>query len=1379
MMALLAAPFAGAAPSLADTANPQSVSVEAECPAATPGTAECLAIRRTDAATDGTASPQTYLGAYTPADLQSAYGLPSGTAGAGQTVAIVDAYDLPTAEADLAAYRSQFGLPACTTANGCFRKVNQNGSTSPYPAADSGWGGEIALDIDMVSAVCPLCKILLVEATDNSLYNLGLAVNRAVAMGAVAVSNSYGGPEWNGETGYDTYYNHPGVAITASTGDCGYNCAGSANVGYPAASPYVVAVGGTSLTVSATTRGWTETAWGNGYGGAGSGCDLYETKPTWQHDSGCPNRTQADVSAVADPATGVAVRLNSSWYIFGGTSAASPIIAATYALAGTPAAGTYPASYPYSDTADLNDAVGGNNDVTEHSCTVAYLCNGVAGYDGPTGLGTPKGINAFTDATKPGKPTSLVAVKADGAASLTWTAPSSNGGRTISGYTVTSTPDGKTCTTTGARGCSVSGLTDGKEYTFTVHATNAVGDGPESDASNKVIPSAPTVPGRPTGVTAAGGDRSAALTWTAPADNGGSAINGYTVTETEPDLEVVACVMSGATKCTVSGLANGTEYAFTVHASNAIGDGCESDSSNEVTPSTPTAPGKPTGVVATPGNGRAVVTWKAPADDGRSPITGYTVTETERGLGAVTCAAAGALSCTVSGLTNGIEYTFTVHAGNTVGDGPESDASNKVVPVAPALPGKPTSVVATGGSASVYVSWTAPVDNGGGAIVGYTVTSSPGSKTCTTTGALSCTVGGLTNGQPYTFTVRARSATGTGPASDPSAPVMPISGNTYHPITPVRLLDTRCGTGLTGRLAAGIPRTFQVAGRGAIPAGATAITGNATVVNTSAAASIYLGPSPISRPATSTINFNRGQVTNFGVTVALSSTGSMSVTYMATSGTADLILDVSGYFTPTTGGDTYHPLTPTRLLDTRVGNGLSGRLKANVPRTFTIRGRGGIPATARAVTANVTVVNETSAWAVYVGPAPVAKPAASTINFTKGQIAGNSLTVALSPTGTLSVTFMSGTGNTTDLVLDVTGYYTADATGAVYVPVSPVRLLDTRVNVGLTGKMPAATPRTFQVTGRGGIPSNATGITGVLSVFGQTNGWAVFVGPTPTARPTTSALNFLKGDMNANGVTVALAPGGPLSITYMSARGSTTDAVLDVTGYFMMPTAAPAPSASDVFDERALRYQNPDYLACTAAAAESMLNTISLSTSSAGMVWQQSTSYTRQETMMAYERAHMTMLASSPGSDPHGWRNALNYFGWGSIDAGVYRDSAYSSFDAAARAAVSALARFHKPVGILAAYGSHAQFITGYQVTGDDPRTGSMNFTIVGVDLTDPWEAAGHRDSWITLSDWRTGGQWVKFSAYLQTDSPYLDTIDNAVGYDQWYDRWVIVDPVK
>jgi subtilase family serine protease len=311
------------------------------------------------------------------------------------TVAVVDAYDLPTAEADLAFYRSYWGMPACTTANGCFRKLDQNGGTA-YPTADpTGWGVEIALDLDMVSAACPYCNIVLIEADDSSYSNLGPAVDTAVSLGAVAVSNSYGGPEWSDESSFDSHYNHPGVAIVASTGDCGYHCASSGynSVEYPAASQFVVAVGGTSLTPAANARGYSESAWS----GAGSGCAAYEPKPSWQQDTGCSNRTEADVSAVADPQTGVWVRVNGGWGVYGGTSAAAPIIASVFALANGHGATPYPASNLYAGTAHLNDVVGGNNDIKWHSCTVTYLCNGVVGYDGPTGLGTPAGTIAFND----------------------------------------------------------------------------------------------------------------------------------------------------------------------------------------------------------------------------------------------------------------------------------------------------------------------------------------------------------------------------------------------------------------------------------------------------------------------------------------------------------------------------------------------------------------------------------------------------------------------------------------------------------------------------------------------------------------------------------------------------------------------------------------------------------------------------------------------------------------------------------------------------------------------------------------------------------------------------------------------------------------------
>jgi hypothetical protein len=375
---------------------------------------------------------------------------------------------------------------------------------------------------------------------------------------------------------------------------------------------------------------------------------------------------------------------------------------------------------------------------------------------------------------------------------------------------------------------------------------------------------------------------------------------------------------------------------------------------------------------------------------------------------------------------------------------------------------------------------------------------------------------------------------------------------TYHALTPTRILDTRYGNGLSAKLVANTPATFQVTGRGGIPSNATSVTGNVTVVNPSYSWAVYLGPVPVAHPSTSTINFSAGAIVGNGLTVALSTTGTLSATFMSFAGnTTDLVFDVTGYYTADMTGATYHPMTPARLLDSRSGNGLSGKLVANTPRTFQITGRGGIPSNATAVTGNVTVVNSSYSWAVYLGPVATASPTTSTINFSAGEIRANGLSVALGSGGTLSATYMSFAGNTTDLVFDVTGYYTADATGTRYVPMAPSRLLDSRVGNGLSGKLIANTPATFQVTGRGGIPSNATAVTGNVTVVNQTYSWAVFLGPVATASPTTSTINFNTGDIVANGLTVALGSGGTLSATYISQAGNTTDLVFDVTGYFV------------------------------------------------------------------------------------------------------------------------------------------------------------------------------------------------------------------------------------
>ncbi len=319
---------------------------------------------------------------YGPSDLHSAYNV-SGTGSQTTVIAIVDAYGYNNAESDLATYRSKFGLPPCTTSNGCFKKVNQNGVQGSYPRQNTGWAQESALDLDMASAMCPNCKIILVEANSATFSNLAAAENTAAVLGAHVISNSYGGGE-SGSQSYEGAYNHPGVAITVSTGDSGYGAQ------FPATSPHVTATGGTSLYPSGgTTRGWSETAWS----GTGSGCSAIYDKPSWQTDSLCTMRMEADVSAVADPNTGVAVygpanAAFSGWLVFGGTSVAAPLIGGIYGVNGGSV--SY-GSNPYAQPQFLNDVTSGSNG----NCGGTYFCTAGSGYDGPTGLGTPNTATAF------------------------------------------------------------------------------------------------------------------------------------------------------------------------------------------------------------------------------------------------------------------------------------------------------------------------------------------------------------------------------------------------------------------------------------------------------------------------------------------------------------------------------------------------------------------------------------------------------------------------------------------------------------------------------------------------------------------------------------------------------------------------------------------------------------------------------------------------------------------------------------------------------------------------------------------------------------------------------------------------------------------------
>jgi len=366
-----------------------NANAHAVCPAAPVGDVRCHALVVTDAR--GNPMATTSPSGYGPAQFHGAYNLPTTASGA-QTIAIVDAYDDPTAKADLDVYDSTYGLPFFPNCGGsvttaCFQKVNQNGQASPLPRKDAGWALEIALDVETAHQICQNCKILLVEADSNSFANLATAVNRAAAMGADVISNSYGGSD----TAPNSAYNHPGIAITASTGDNGYG------VESPASYNTVVAVGGTTLSVTGSNGYGGETVWS----GAGSGCSSQNSAQSWQTSlsnwaaTGCgTHRGLADVSADANPNTGASVydttryQGQSGWFQVGGTSLSAPLIGAVYALSGNTA--SYPASTPYAHTGSLHDVTSGSNG----NCST-IMCKGAVGYDGPTGLGTPNGIGAF------------------------------------------------------------------------------------------------------------------------------------------------------------------------------------------------------------------------------------------------------------------------------------------------------------------------------------------------------------------------------------------------------------------------------------------------------------------------------------------------------------------------------------------------------------------------------------------------------------------------------------------------------------------------------------------------------------------------------------------------------------------------------------------------------------------------------------------------------------------------------------------------------------------------------------------------------------------------------------------------------------------------
>ena len=454
---------------------------KAACGKPSTGRASCFALIETNAS--GAALTTALPSGYGPADFQTAYNITalSANGGKGETVAIVDAYDDPDAESDLAVYRSTYGLSPCTTANGCFEKVNQTGGSTPPPVdSTGGWELEESLDLDMVSAIAPNAHILLVEANDNTFVNLGTAVNEAASLGANVISNSYGAPESSAIiANFNAYYNHPGIAVVVSSGDHGWddcwgtpNCATGPN--FPASSQHVQAIGGTSLT-SISPR--TESAWGlANVWGAGSGCSNVVPKPSWQTDPGCTNRTVADVSADADPNTGAAVydtyAPNTGWLIVGGTSESAPINGGYDALLGST---TGTPGWEYGKNI-WNDVTTGSNG----TCGT-YICNAVLGYEGPTGLGTPNGSLAVpppptpTITSEPTNPTTSTSAtftftdtdttatfkcSLDGSAHSACTSPANYTGLTVGSHTF------------GVEAVDTGGTSSPTTYTWQINATS-------------------------------------------------------------------------------------------------------------------------------------------------------------------------------------------------------------------------------------------------------------------------------------------------------------------------------------------------------------------------------------------------------------------------------------------------------------------------------------------------------------------------------------------------------------------------------------------------------------------------------------------------------------------------------------------------------------------------------------------------------------------------------------------------------------------------------------------------------------------------------------------------------------------------------------------
>lgn len=554
-------------------------------------------------------------------------------------------------------------------------------------------------------------------------------------------------------------------------------------------------------------------------------------------------------------------------------------------------------------------------------------------------------------------------------------------------------------------------------------------------------------------------------------------------------------------------------------------------------------PLSPSAVLATPGNAQVVVSWTEPALTGGT-ITGYTVTASPGGQSCTWTT--GPLSCVVTGLTNGQAYTFTVTATNSSGTSAPSNPSSSVVPfTVPDAPAAPIAVADGAVNGRSNVSWSPPLFNGGAVVTNYVVTASPGGATRTVTGT-SVTFDGLLNGTVYTFAVQAQNAAGLSPPSSPSNSVTPIGpGGTFHSLSPVRVLDSRDGTGgYTTPWSAGQPRDLQITGRAGVPATAGSVVLNVTITGATAASHVSLWPTGADQPTASNLNFLQGQtIANLSVT-KIGQQGTISIFNNA--GNVDVVADIVGYFDDGSdpSGFRYTSVGPSRILDSRDGTGgYTSPWGPGNTRVLAVRGINPVPTSAAAVVVNVTITGSSTPSHLTVFPGGETPPLASSLNFAAGETRANLVMVKLGADGTIAIRNNAGSVN---VIADVVGYYGFGSGGREY-SLTPTRLLDSRNGTGgYTTPWGPAESRGVAIRGPAGIPSNARAVILNVTATGATSASHLTVWPTGVMVPTASNLNFGAGQTVPNLVIVQLGADGAINIRN---NAGNVHVIADITGY--------------------------------------------------------------------------------------------------------------------------------------------------------------------------------------------------------------------------------------